>query len=94
MMAVIPLVEDDPYCQPNQAIELGLYHTELVYNNYTDSYLLQVKNDPYCQPIKGIDQGQHNTELVTMLVATLYKLRMTHIVNQSKLLIKDYTTLR
>ena len=45
------------HCRPIQAIDQGLHHTELVCNNYTGDYPIQVE--------------------------------MIHIVNQTKLLIKD-----
>ena len=34
--------------QPIQAIDQGLYHTDLVCNNYTGDYPIQVEDDPYC----------------------------------------------
>ena len=52
------------HCQPIQAIDQGLHHTEVVCNNYTLGYLVQVENNPYCQPIQAIDQGLHHTEVV------------------------------
>ena len=50
--------------KPIQAIDQGLHHTELVYNNYTGSNPVQVENYSYCQPIKAIDQGLYHTEIV------------------------------
>ena len=57
------LYQYNHHCQPIQAIDQGLHHTEVVCNNYTFGYPMKIENDPYCEPIQAIDQGLQYTPL-------------------------------